>query len=96
VTFQTSSDAPQFVATGNSQMDDVAKLLEKGGKVIQNADQIVESFISDQLPNWRSFLGNSYDYLDFDRWRLKLKQALVWALRDNQVNDLDEALRLVG
>jgi uncharacterized protein YecT (DUF1311 family) len=96
-TFQVEvrDDAPQFLATGESQVNDVNRLLENGGNVIKNADQIVENFISDQLPQWRSFLGDSYPD-DLDQLRVNLKQALIWALRDNQSENGNEALRVLG
>jgi hypothetical protein len=97
-TFQVdvSADAPQFVATDEDQVDDVERLLQKGGDVLQRADQVVENFVSDQLPQWRSLLGNSYDRINPDELRRDLKQRLVWALRDKPVKDVNEAVQIIG
>jgi hypothetical protein len=57
---KVSDTSPQFVATGTPQVSDLKKPLATGGNVIANADKIVASFIDDNLPAWKSFLGPDF------------------------------------
>jgi hypothetical protein len=88
-------NAPQYVATGQDQVAKVNQLVANHKQIFQHVDAIVDRFIDEELPQWKSFFGDTMIAADSDDLRDSLKQTLLWELADSDAEMPDDAIRLL-